>query len=93
MTTGLLIRHPVLEEPGEGNWGMLRLPCISQLMDEMGIYSIDDKHIPFTDSVMALALVTDLAREMEGVAPPVMGGMFWSGRRSRVCPSRADRAS
>jgi hypothetical protein len=72
------IRHPVLEGPGEGDWGMLRLPCISQLMDEMGIYSLDDKNIPFTDSVMALALVTDLAREMEGVTPPVIGGMFWS---------------
>ena len=75
---GVTIVHPVLEGPGEGNWGMLRLPCISQLMDEMGIYSIDDKNIPFTDSVMSLALVTDLAREMEGVGPPLLGGMYWS---------------
>jgi hypothetical protein len=75
---GSTIRHPVLEGPGEGDWGLLRLPCISQLMDEMGVYSIDDKNIVFTDSVMALALVVDLAREMEGVAPPVLGGMYWT---------------
>jgi len=75
---GTTIIHPVLEGPGEGSWGMLRLPCISQLMDEMGIYSIDDKNIPFTDSVMSLALVTDLAREMEGVGAPLIGGMYWN---------------
>lgn len=80
---GGVIRHPVLEEPGDGDWGLLRLPCISQLMDEMGIYSIDDKNIPFTDSVMALALVTDLAREMEGVGPPVLGGLYWDGSSNK----------
>jgi hypothetical protein len=75
---GVTLRHPVLEGPNEGDWGLLRLPCISQLMDEMGVYSLDDKNIPFTDSVMALALVTDLAREMEGLTAPILGGMFWS---------------
>ncbi|HEX9015551.1 MAG TPA: hypothetical protein VF960_06035 [Chloroflexota bacterium] len=75
---GVTFRHPVLEGPGEGDWGLLRLPCISQLMDEMGIYSIDDKNIPFTDSVMSLALCVDLAREMEGISPPVVGGMYWA---------------
>jgi len=49
----------------------------------MGVYSIDDKNIPFTDSVMALALVTDLAREMEGVAAPVIGGMYWTPEEER----------
>jgi hypothetical protein len=86
---GSTIRHPVLEGPDEGNWGLLRLPCISQLMDEMGIYSIDDKNIPFTDSVMSLALVTDLAREMEGIVPPVHGGMFWSDRQEAESAQRA----
>lgn len=81
--SGHMSDHPVLEEPGEGNWGMLRLPTITQLMDEMGIYSIDDKAIPFTDSVMMLALVTDLAREMEGVSAPVIGGMYWSPEDER----------
>ena len=86
---GVVIRHPVLEEPNEGNWGLLRLPCISQLMDEMGIYSLDDKNIPFTDSVMSLALVTDLAREMEGIAAPVLGGMFWTEKQEAASAQAA----
>jgi hypothetical protein len=86
---GSIIRHPVLEGPGEGNWGILRLPCISQLMDELGVYSIDDKNIAFTDSVMALALVTDLAREMEGIRAPVAGGMFWSEEDENSSLARA----
>ena len=83
------MRHPVLEGANEGNWGLLRLPCIAQLMDEMGVYSIDDKNIPFTDSVMALALVTDLAREMEGLGAPVIGGMYWSSAQESESAARA----
>lgn len=86
---GVRMVHPVLEGPNEGNWGLLRLPCISQLMDEMGIYSLDDKNIPFTDSVMALALVTDLAREMEGLGPPVLGGMYWTPEKEADSIKRA----
>lgn len=72
-------RHevPIMQLPGDGNWGLLRLPCITQLMDEMGVYTIDDKDIEFTDSVIALALVTDLARELVGLSKPVLGGMFY----------------
>lgn len=66
---------PVLQAPGEG-WGVLRLPCITQLMDEMGVYSLDDKDIPFTDSVMSLALAVHAARDMEAVGDPVLGGLF-----------------
>jgi len=86
---GSVQHHPILEEPGDGNWGLIRLPCISQLMDEMGIYSIDDKNIPFTDSVMALALVVDLAREMEGVSAPLIGGMYWSAEQETQSSRRA----
>lgn len=86
---GAVQHHPILEEPGEGNWGLIRLPCISQLMDEMGVYSIDDKNIPFTDSVMALALVVDLAREMEGIGPPVIGGMYWNEQQETESTRRA----
>jgi hypothetical protein len=75
---GVVFRHPILEEPGQGDWGLLRLPCIAQLMDEVGVYSLDDKNIPFTDSVMSLALVSSLAREMEGLSAPVLGGMYWN---------------
>jgi hypothetical protein len=86
---GVTQHHPILEEPGEGDWGMIRLPCISQLMDEMGVYSIDDKNIPFTDSVMALALVVDLAREMEGIGTPVIGGMYWNEEQETASAKRA----
>lgn len=86
---GVVFRHPVLEPAGEGNWGLLRLPCIAQLMDEMGIYSIDDKAIPFTDSVISLALATDLAREMEGISPPLLGGLYWSGEQEERSIERA----
>jgi terminase large subunit-like protein len=65
---------PILQDPGTG-WGLLRLPCVTQLMDEMGIYSLDDKDIPFTDSVMSLALVTNAAYEAEGLVAPVSGGI------------------
>lgn len=86
---GSVIRHPVLEGPGEGNWGLLRLPTITQMMDEMGIYSLDDKNIPYTDSVMSLALVVDLAREMEGVGVPVIGGMYWTPDQEAASKQRA----
>lgn len=71
---------PILQEPGTG-WGLLRLPCITQLMDEMGVYSLDDKDIPFTDSVMSLALATHAAYEAEGLQGPVMGGIHGAASR------------
>lgn len=66
---------PVLQEPGTG-WGLLRLPTITQLMDEMGVYSLDDKDIPFTDSVMSLALAAQAAYEAEGVGDIATGGIY-----------------
>jgi hypothetical protein len=74
--TGAKTMEPILQEPGEGQWGVLRIPTITQLMDEMGVYSLDDKDIPFTDSVMSLALVTHAAYETEGVTDPVYGGVY-----------------
>lgn len=72
---GNVFQMPLLQDPGTG-WGALRLPCITQLMDEMGIYSLDDKDIVFTDSVMSLALAVWAAYEAESVAPPVTGGLY-----------------
>lgn len=72
---GNTFKAPVLQEPGTG-WGTLRLPTITQLMDEMGVYSLDDKDIPFTDSVMSLALAVHAAYEAEGVTEPVIGGLY-----------------
>jgi hypothetical protein len=66
---------PVLQDPGTG-WGLLRLPTITQLMDEMGVYSLDDKDIPFTDSVMSLALAVNAAYEAEGLTAPVVGSVY-----------------
>ncbi len=66
---------PILEPPGTG-WGILRLPLITQLMDEMGIYSLDDKDIQYTDSVMALALATHAAYEVDAITEPVSGGIY-----------------
>lgn len=74
--TGAKTMEPVLQDPGEGDWGVLRIPTITQLMDEMGVYSLDDKDIPYTDSVMSLALATHAAYEAEGVTEPVYGGMY-----------------
>lgn len=73
--SGNRFRVPVLQAPGEG-WGALRLPMIVQLMDEMGVYQLDDKDLAFTDSVMALALAVHAAYEIEGVGDPVIGGLY-----------------
>ena len=78
---------PVLEPPGTGGWGALRMPCITQLMDEMGVYSLDDKDIPFTDSVMALALAVHAAYEMESVGEPVFGGLYSGGEPPKAIPA------
>lgn len=69
------IEIPILQPPGTG-WGLLRLPTITQLMDEMGVYSLDDKDIPYTDSVMSLALTVNAAYEAEGLTEPVAGGVY-----------------
>lgn len=74
---GVLHYVPVMEEPdpdGDG-WGLLRLPTIPQLMDELGTYMMNDKDIT-QDSVMALALVTDLAYSGEFVGQAVEGGVY-----------------
>jgi hypothetical protein len=72
---GVPHRIPIMEEPNTGNWGLLRMPCITQLMDEMGIYQFDDKDL-VQDSVIGLALATDLAYQSEAVREPVIGGLY-----------------
>lgn len=68
---------PIMEEPDpEGtSWGLLRLPCIPQLMDELGTYMMNDRDI-VQDSVMALALATELAYSGEFVGQAVEGGLY-----------------
>ena len=74
---GVLHRVPVMAEPdSEGTkWGLLRMPCIPQLMDELGTYMLDDKDLT-QDSVMALALATDLAYSGAFVGEAVEGGIY-----------------
>lgn len=72
---GNVFMVPDLAPPGTG-WGALRLPCVTQLMDEIGVYAFDDKDIPFTDSVMSLALAVHAAYELDGMAEPVVGGIY-----------------
>lgn len=81
---------PILQAPGEG-WGILRLPTITQLMDEMGVYSIVDKDIPFTDSVMSLALAVNSAYEAEGLTAPVEGGLHGVTQAERDAVPNAPR--
>ena len=68
---------PDLALPGQGDWGLLRLPAIPQLLDEMGSYTINDRDI-VQDSVQALAMVADLAYQGV-VAEPVFGSLYDPG--------------
>jgi len=76
--TGLLVTKPRLEEPGEGDWGALRMPLIAQMRTELEMYQLDDKKL-VQDSVFALGLAIAAAREMEYVRSPVIGGLHWGG--------------
>ena len=74
---GIIHKVPDLEEPKQGSWGLLRLPAIPQLLDEMGAYTIDDKDL-VQDSVIALALVTDLAWAGGILDAPIVGSNYSS---------------
>jgi hypothetical protein len=78
--TGVLVTKSRLEEPGEGEWGLLRMPLIKQLLTELEMYQLDDKKL-VQDSVFSLGLAVAAAREMEYVKSPVIGGLYWSGRK------------
>jgi hypothetical protein len=60
---------------GEKAWGLIRLPAIPQLLDEMGGYMIDDKDL-VQDSVQSLALVTDLAYSGGILYAPIGGSIY-----------------
>ena len=72
---GIIHQVPDLEEPRQGSWGLLRCPPIPQLLDEMGAYMIDDKDL-VQDSVIALALVADLAWSGGILDDPVTGSIY-----------------
>ena len=82
------MQHSRLRQPDRAS---LRLPCITQLLDEVGVYSLDDKDIPFTDSVMSLALATWAAYEAETVTSPVIGGLYGSPPETRIVKETAEQ--
>lgn len=71
---GIMHKIPDMEPPG-GNWGLLRLPAIPQLVDEMGTYQLDDKDL-VQDCVMSLALATHIVYDGTLMYAPAMGGIY-----------------
>jgi len=72
---GVAVSVPVLELPRESDWGLLRLPSITQLVDELGIYMLDDKDL-VQDSVMALAMAVEIVYDGLMLAEPIEGGLY-----------------
>lgn len=70
---GMVHTYPRMEEPFEGDWGNLRMPMITQLLDELGLYRLDDKDL-VQDSVFALALAVQEGYAMMWVTPPLLSG-------------------
>ncbi len=75
---GVIKRQPRLETPGEGEWGLLRLPMEKQLLIELELYMFDDRKL-VQDSVFALGLAVAAARETEYLEKPAIGGLYYGG--------------
>lgn len=74
---GFVREVPDLEPPG-GTWGLLRMPPITQLVDEFGGYELDDKRL-VQDCVMAVALAVSSVYDGRMLERPQVGGMFSAG--------------
>jgi hypothetical protein len=68
---------PLMQAPGEGNWGLLRMPCIPQLLDEFGVYMLDDKDL-VQDCIMATALAVEIGYDGTLLMVPAMGPLMGS---------------
>jgi hypothetical protein len=66
---------PILETPEEGNWGLIRVPALAQLVDEFGMYQLDDKDLT-QDSVMAVAMAVDLLYDGMMLPEALEGGLY-----------------
>lgn len=66
---------PIYEAPGEGDWGLVRIPSYPQMLDELGTYELNDKDL-VQDSVMALALAVSVIYDGTLLYQPVMGGLY-----------------
>lgn len=67
--------NPETGEWEDSGWGLLRLPPITQLVDEMGIYQFDDKDLT-QDCVMALALAVQSVYDGTVLLPPLGGSIY-----------------
>lgn len=75
---GFVREIPDLEPAGDSQWGLLRMPPITQLVDEFGGYELDDKHL-VQDCVMAVALAIGSVYDGRLLERPQAGGMFSPG--------------
>lgn len=75
---GFVREIPDLEPAGGSNWGLLRMPPITQLVDEFGGYELDDKKL-VQDCVMAVALAVGSVYDGRLLERPQAGGLFSPG--------------
>lgn len=69
---------PDMEPPG-GEWGLIRMPPIPNLVDEFGGYELKDKKL-VQDCVMAVALAVASVYDGAQLDLPVPGGLYGVGR-------------
>lgn len=73
------IAHQVPDmEDVDADWGLLRIPAIPQIVDELGVYQLDDKDL-VTDSVMALAMAVELVYDGALRWEPSFGSIYGEG--------------
>lgn len=73
---------PDMEPPG-GDWGLIRMPPIPQLLDEFGGYELDDKKL-VQDCVMSVALAVGSVYDGSNLDEPVAGGLYGGGRPTEL---------
>lgn len=61
--------------PWMQGWGLLRMPAIPQLLDELGVYQFDDKDL-VQDSVMALAMTVQAVFDGTALSGPAVGSLY-----------------
>jgi len=68
---------PIMEEPDPQTdmWGLLRVPPIPVVIDEFGVYRLDDRKLQ-QDTVIALAMAAHRAFEERAIGEPVWGGIY-----------------
>lgn len=69
--------HPVMDapDPKSDMWGLVRVPTLPVVIDEFGVYRLDDKKLR-QDTVIALAMAVHRAFEERSVGQPIFGGIY-----------------